>query len=52
VHSILISRKYKVHITFKNKEYIILIVCKSKLTKFSNISNSILVVNKDGAAIV
>ncbi len=32
VHSILVSRKYEVHIISKNKEYITPIVYKSKLT--------------------
>ncbi len=42
----LVNKKREVHVTSENKEYIIPVVCKSKLTKSSSISNSILIVNK------
>ncbi len=46
MHLTLVNRKYEMYIIPKDKEYIILIDCKSSLIKFSSISNSTLVVNK------
>ena len=42
----LVNKKRDVHVTSENKEYIIPVVCKSKLIKSSSISSSILVVSK------
>jgi len=46
VHSILVSRKHKVHITSKVKDYVIPVVYKNSLTDFSSVSNLTLVVSK------
>ncbi len=46
VHSTLISRKHKVHVTLEDKDYVIPVACKSSLTKSSSISNPTLIVNK------
>ncbi len=46
MHSTLISRKYKMHITPKVKDYIIPVVCKNGLINFRSISNPTLIVSK------
>ncbi len=43
VHLTLVSRKYEMHITLKVKEYVTLIIYKSKLTKLSKKVQLILV---------
>ncbi len=42
----LVSRKCKVHVTPEVKDYTTSVVSKSKLTKFSSISNLTLIVSK------
>ena len=45
VHSISVKVvKHKVYVISKVREYVILVICKSKLTKLSSVSNPILVV--------
>ncbi len=46
MHLTLISRKHKMHVTLKDKDYAILIVCKNSLINFSSVSNLTFVVNK------
>ncbi len=46
MRSILISRKHKIHVIPKVKDYATSIVCKSRLIQSSSISNPTLVVSK------
>ncbi len=46
MHSTLINKKYKVHITPKVKDYATPVVCKSSLINSNNISNLTLIISK------
>jgi len=46
VHSILVVSKWEVFVTPEVRDYTTLVVCKTNLTDFSNVSNPTLVVNK------
>ncbi len=46
MHSILVSRKCKVHVTPEVRDYATPVVYKNSLTDFSSVSNPILVVSK------
>ncbi len=47
MHSIFVRViKYKMHVISKVREYVISVICKSKLTKSNNISQPIFTVSK------